>query len=171
MTTTEAFCVFEEDLPDVLESLIYNLSMDIEELGKPVVEEDIVEHVWENWVRRKVWEYQFKELTDYRLKMIRRITDYLEIKKNPRLAIGRITDVDIAKAKEYPIEDMYAGKLRKFGDQKCGLCPFHSERTPSFYIKNNRFKCYGCDEFGDSLTFYMKQTGCNFIQAVRKLIS
>ena len=44
-------------------------------------------------------------------------------------------------------------KLRKAGRTYMGLCPFHKEKTPSFYLqpKKNRFHCYGCGEKGGPL--------------------
>ena len=83
---------------------------------------------------------------------------------------GRITPSDVERAKEYPIHDLYVGKLVKRGKVYVGLCPFHTEKTPSFNIKNNRFKCYGCDVFGDSVDFYMRTHNVSFIQAVKQLI-
>ena len=164
-TIIEMLETFEEDLPDMLEALRSNLIDDIKEIGKPEPRGD---ENWD-WVAQKVYECQIKNISEYRLQMIKRITRYIESKQNPRP--GRITDNDIARAKEFPIQDLYAGKLRKMGKQYCGLCPFHTERTPSFYIKNNRYTCYGCGEYGDSIAFYMKTNGVTFIQAVKKLNS
>lgn len=48
--------------------------------------------------------------------------------------------------------------LKKRGRNYLGLCPFHNERTPSFNVhpEKNLFKCFGCGEAGDALTFLMK---------------
>lgn len=40
-----------------------------------------------------------------------------------------------------------------------GLCPFHNENTPSFCIKNQRYKCFGCGEGGDVINFVSKLLG------------
>lgn len=83
----------------------------------------------------------------------------------------RITDLEIQKAREYPIELLYDGKLRKSGTRFNGLCPFHQEKTPSFVIfpKNNWF-CFGaCNTGSDSINFYMKLKNVGFVEAVRSL--
>ena len=55
--------------------------------------------------------------------------------------------------------------------QRC-CCPFHKEKTPSFFINTitNRWRCFGaCDEGGDAIAFVMKKNGMSFQQAVRYL--
>jgi len=49
-----------------------------------------------------------------------------------------------------------------------GLCPFHNERTPSFFVfsENNRFYCFGCHEQGDSIDFVRRMHGFGFRQAL-----
>jgi DNA primase len=48
------------------------------------------------------------------------------------------------------------------------LCPFHSERTPSFMVnqKKQTFHCYGCGEHGDVISFIMKLKGVSFKDAL-----
>ncbi|MBO6020365.1 MAG: DNA primase, partial [Clostridia bacterium] len=45
--------------------------------------------------------------------------------------------------------------LRRAGSNMVGLCPFHSERTPSFTVfpGTNGFYCFGCGAGGDAITF------------------
>lgn len=59
-------------------------------------------------------------------------------------------------------------KLKKVGRNFVGFCPFHSERTPSFVVSPERqiFKCFGCGEAGDVITFYMKINGLSFKEAI-----
>ena len=80
----------------------------------------------------------------------------------------QVKEDNIASAKRYPIEEMYEGKLRKVGQVLMGCCPFHEERTPSFavYPEKNTWYCFGCASGGDAVSFYMKKTGCSFIQAI-----
>jgi predicted RNA-binding Zn-ribbon protein involved in translation (DUF1610 family) len=64
-------------------------------------------------------------------------------------------------------------RLRKAGRQYVGLCPFHSERHPSFYVEPDRqlWNCFGCSLGGDVLSFIMRVEGCNFVSALRFLAS
>jgi DNA primase len=61
--------------------------------------------------------------------------------------------------------------LRKRGNDLVGLCPFHSEKTPSFHVHPDRgfFKCFGCGVGGDVITFVQKLENVAFSDAVRML--
>jgi DNA primase len=52
-----------------------------------------------------------------------------------------------------------------------GLCPFHQEKTPSFYVNpdNGFYKCFGCGKAGDAITFVRETEGLTFIEAVETL--
>jgi DNA primase len=62
-------------------------------------------------------------------------------------------------------------RLRKTGGAYKGLCPFHQERTPSFTVSPARgtFKCFGCGEGGDAITFVMKRDNIDFVDAIELL--
>ncbi|NOX25478.1 MAG: DNA primase [Deltaproteobacteria bacterium] len=61
--------------------------------------------------------------------------------------------------------------LKKTGVNYKGLCPFHSEKTPSFTVNPARqyFHCFGCSEGGNVLHFVMKSQNMGFIEAVKYL--
>ncbi|MBQ2350269.1 MAG: DNA primase [Cytophagales bacterium] len=61
--------------------------------------------------------------------------------------------------------------LKKSGHNFVCCCPFHKERTPSFFVfpKNNFFKCFGCGEAGDAITFIKKIENLDFSEALRLL--
>lgn len=61
--------------------------------------------------------------------------------------------------------------LKKNGSHFWGLCPFHKEKTPSFSVNPNLgiYKCFGCGEGGDALTFIMKTQNKEFIEVIREL--
>ncbi|HEX7602779.1 MAG TPA: CHC2 zinc finger domain-containing protein [Polyangiaceae bacterium] len=61
-------------------------------------------------------------------------------------------------------------ELRKSGSQFVGLCPFHTERTPSFYVHSERgFYCHGCDAKGDALDFIRMIDGLTLDEALERL--
>lgn len=61
--------------------------------------------------------------------------------------------------------------LRKRGRVSTGLCPFHSEKTPSFtvYPENQSFFCFGCGAGGDVITFIRRIENLEYIEAVKFL--
>jgi len=61
--------------------------------------------------------------------------------------------------------------LKKAGQNWVGLCPFHTEKTPSFTVspQKDMFYCFGCGEGGNIFSFLMKQQGISFPEAVKLL--
>ena len=61
--------------------------------------------------------------------------------------------------------------LKKAGANYKGLCPFHSEKTPSFMVNEERqiFNCFGCGEKGDVIKFVQNYYKISFMEAVEKL--
>lgn len=63
-------------------------------------------------------------------------------------------------------------RLRKVGGGTyAGLCPFHSERTPSFSVSKPKgiYKCFGCGKSGDAIKFLMEHDKASFADAVRQI--
>ncbi len=61
-------------------------------------------------------------------------------------------------------------ELQKRGARYCGLCPFHAERTPSFFVfPDNHFKCFGCGISGDCIDFIQRLHGLSFQDALKHL--
>jgi DNA primase len=62
-------------------------------------------------------------------------------------------------------------KLKKAGKNYKGLCPFHTEKTPSFMVNEEKqiFHCFGCGEGGDVFSFLMKVAHFSFPQALEEL--
>lgn len=58
--------------------------------------------------------------------------------------------------------------LHRSGKTLKGLCPFHNERTPSFYVypENQTWHCFGCHESGDIFTFVQRHQGLDFREAL-----
>ncbi len=63
--------------------------------------------------------------------------------------------------------------LKQSGRNFIGLCPFHSEKTPSFTVNPEKklFKCFGCGEGGTVFNFIMKKEGFSFIETVKLVAS
>jgi DNA primase len=61
--------------------------------------------------------------------------------------------------------------LRKSGSNYTGLCPFHSERSPSFSVSEQKqlYHCYGCQKGGDLVSFVMEIHGVSFPEAIEEL--
>jgi DNA primase len=62
-------------------------------------------------------------------------------------------------------------KLVRRGREFAGLCPFHHEKTPSFYVVEDKsfFHCFGCGAHGDAIGFAMRADNLDFIEAIEKL--
>jgi DNA primase catalytic core len=62
-------------------------------------------------------------------------------------------------------------QLKRRGSAWVGLCPFHSEKSPSFYVNEARknYHCFGCGEGGDAIAFVRKIEGLGFVEAVKDL--
>lgn len=61
--------------------------------------------------------------------------------------------------------------LQRSGSSWRGLCPFHGERSPSFFVNEQfqRYKCFGCGESGDVFSFLEKYDGMTFAEALQHL--
>lgn len=61
--------------------------------------------------------------------------------------------------------------LRRRGSNWVGLCPFHNDRTPSFYVSRNKqiYKCFSCGEAGSAVSFVMKHEQMSYPDALRYL--
>ncbi len=87
---------------------------------------------------------------------------------------GRISDADIQALRERADIAAVVGDytaLKRAGTRLKGLCPFHSERTPSFTVDQARglYHCFGCDEGGDVYGFLMRVEALSFPEAVERL--
>lgn len=62
-------------------------------------------------------------------------------------------------------------KLTKAGREYKGCCPFHNEKTPSFYVNDEKgfYHCFGCSAHGDAIRWMTDQRGLAFMDAVKEL--
>jgi DNA primase len=87
---------------------------------------------------------------------------------------GRINEDDIQALRERADVTAVIGEfttLKRAGTKVKGLCPFHSEKTPSFTVDPVRklYHCFGCGEGGDVYDFLMKAEALTFPEAVERL--
>ena len=88
--------------------------------------------------------------------------------------MARIKDTSVEAVKSaaeiLPLVEDYV-RLRKAGGTYKGLCPFHQEKTPSFTVSPARgtFKCFGCGEGGDAISFVEKMEQVDFVGAIESL--
>ena len=61
--------------------------------------------------------------------------------------------------------------LKKRGANLIGLCPFHDEKTPSFYVSAAKgiYKCFGCGKGGHAVNFVMEKELMSYPEALRQL--
>ncbi|MCK9267898.1 MAG: DNA primase [Alkaliphilus sp.] len=62
-------------------------------------------------------------------------------------------------------------QVKKVGSSYKALCPFHNEKTPSFFINQEKqfYKCFGCGEGGNVINFIMKMESLSFIESIKLL--
>ena len=62
-------------------------------------------------------------------------------------------------------------ELKKSGRSLKGCCPFHQEKTPSFYVypETRRYKCFGCQAGGDAFSFVQRLMGKTFVDTIKDL--
>ncbi|MDI2090633.1 DNA primase [Commensalibacter oyaizuii] len=70
-----------------------------------------------------------------------------------------------------PLHSIIARKVKvaRSGRHWKACCPFHGEKTPSFYIYDDHFHCYGCGAHGDVISFVMQNEGKSFSEALYEL--
>ena len=76
----------------------------------------------------------------------------------------------LARADVVEIVGRYV-QLKKGGANFMGLCPFHSEKSPSFSVSPTKqfFHCFGCGKNGNAINFLMEHAGMSFVEAVEDL--
>jgi DNA primase len=85
-----------------------------------------------------------------------------------------ILDEDVARVREATDIVGLVGEhvaLKRVGRRHQGLCPFHTEKTPSFSVSAEKgtYYCFGCNKGGDAITFVREVEGLDFVGAVERL--
>ena len=84
-----------------------------------------------------------------------------------------IPDSDLGRARSRLVEVVGADvALVRKGSELAGLCPFHNEKSPSFYVypADGHYHCYGCGAHGSAIDFMMRRRNLDFPAAVRWLL-
>jgi twinkle protein len=80
--------------------------------------------------------------------------------------------IELVKA-QMQVQDVVADfvKLKKHGVNLTGLCPFHSEKSPSFTVSKEKqiFKCFGCGKSGDAIAFLIEHEKHSYLDAIKWL--
>jgi hypothetical protein len=81
--------------------------------------------------------------------------------------------MEIAEAKsKIDLANVITGsgvKLKNHFGKLNGLCPFHAENTPSFYVFDQKYHCFGCGEHGDVIDYIQRLYGYSFKNALKHL--
>lgn len=192
LTLTQAldlFCPTYEDLEELKQNLIANMTYVVESIkaNHPIL---ATQDEYDAWFCREfgipsTFHGDYPSLVEVKTEVVRlliaeavaepkRVIGYIVRRQqalvSPKRAHNAITEADIDRAREYPILDLIEGRVFRAGKRHVCHCPFHQEKTPSFYISaDNRFKCFGCQLYGDSIAFVMQRDGIKFIEAVKLL--
>ena len=144
----------EEDLEDlIVRALEHNKKMK-EQFNDPIKNL--------HWLRLAIMNLWNLPKLERQLKKI--VFEQRLIKYGEEIKQGQINEAMIAKAKEFPFEQLIETNKRGMA-----FCPFHNEKTPSFYIKNNWGYCFGCGKSFDTIQFLIERDNMNFIDVVKKL--
>lgn len=193
----DLFATTFEELEQVKQDLVENMQFSIETIKKenPI---GLTQDEFNAWYleefgvgRKRMPESQFvvfmeicgdirkikiEAATEHPRRAIKRIVQKQQHMLKPAGKKSGVTEAQIEQAREHELEDLITNRIFKatgkwIGNCHCPLPGHEGERTPSFYIdKNNRFKCFGCQQSGDAIQFVMLRDGVNFIQAVKSLI-
>ena len=164
--------MFADNVDDIIMAVAENLTDDL--AVENAESRNIVTTVLATQEARSLWQeghkLRIEALFGERHKTLERLLSYQKYQDNPIPVKNGVTDEQLEQAREYPFADLFDGRLIKSGKRLVGKCPFHNERTPSFYIfEDNRYKCFGCGVYGSTIDYVMQMQNSTFLEAVRYL--
>jgi len=134
------------------------------------IREDYIDDFERDFFIAIVWMFMPRNKRDLYRNLLK-IYHIYKMRKKVELSGSVKLNVELARAK--PIEELYDfEKTRVARKYITALCPFHNEKTPSFYIytDDNKYHCFGCGVHGDSIDFIKAINGYNFVDAVKLLM-
>jgi hypothetical protein len=162
LNLSQALTLFEEHLPDIRKACVEN----IRALGQyePLTDE---EPYTKEVIARHVNYLVVKTKSSPMLNVIKRIDAR---KQHYSPTTERITDTDIERAREHPIQELWQTLVNTPIKGGMAECCFHDDSTASLSLRrHNRYHCFGCGEKGDAIDLYMKLNKVDFITAVKAL--
>ena len=114
------------------------------------------------WLRQAILEIKKTPELERERKQIER--EIYLLKFQPEIKKRRVSQFEIERALNFPFDNLIQVNRRKMA-----ICPFHSERNPSFWIKNNWGYCFGCRWHGSTIKFLMERDKLTFVEAVKSL--
>ena len=80
--------------------------------------------------------------------------------------MNKITDQTIQDLKQANVIEVVGAflTLKKQGTNHLACCPFHDEKTPSFSVKHDMYKCFGCGVSGDAVQFVKEYKKVTFVE-------
>jgi hypothetical protein len=128
--------------------------------------DEIFRYFWTLWLTLS--EGEELQQVDVKLARLHRLQNKIDGKPTPK---GALSDGAIEAARKYPIQDLFNIQFRHSGNRLVGLCPWHIEKSGSFFIflKTNTARCFGCGKSQDSIAAFMELHGCDFKTAVNEL--
>jgi hypothetical protein len=128
--------------------------------------DEMYQYYWRKWLAVTLGE-ELQTIDGH----IARLSRQLQLIKGKPTLKGVVTQALIELARNFPVEELLNQQFRRSGHNLVGLCPFHDERTPSFYIytDSNTGWCFGCNKGGDAISVYILVHDCSFKEAVLEL--
>lgn len=135
-------------------------------LIQKTTKDDFSQWFWREWVKQT----DGRELITAE-KHILRLKRFIWMAEKRKPSNGWIDEETKAQALSVPIETLLETEYRTSRRTACTLCPFHDEKTPSFYIytDSNTFWCFGCGQGGDAIHFVRSLHNYSFKEAVEYL--
>lgn len=165
-----------EIFPEAVREIIPEKIKDLEAMHNQIIGH--IKDILRKTPKKDIWFYEIF-ITIFFLpklfeceKRIRRLKSFYALSsKNNKNYID--FEDDLEKAREYPILSIAERelKLRKNGNNYLALCPFHNEKSPSFYIytSGNNYHCFGCGAHGDVISLTQQIYGLEFKEAIKLL--
>lgn len=138
-----------------------------DELSLRTIQMILIEKIKENGESKDFWDKYYLIGEIYRIRQ--------HLKRFIKREVDNKRQINKEDVKHFPIDDILfnAGhipiqKTTKYNKYKC---PFHSEKTASFYVyqSNNTAHCFGCGWHSDNIAVYMKLKNCDFKTALNNL--